>query len=148
MKRLFLIIGILVIGCSDFNATMPEGCDGCGFGLEIYSDDLDNIDGIYELEFDTNYGQGIQTFTTLNASTDCGWARHLLWDTDYQYRIGIDWVSLVNPASMTDDGGDAKIIFGVWEDFVNDVVTVYCGYSDECGVHHLDSLKIRIVDNG
>ena len=147
MKRLFLIIGILVIGCSDFNATMPEGCDGCG--LEIYSDDLDidSANGIYELEFDTSYGEGIQTFTTLNASTDCGWSRHLLWDTDYQYRIGIDWVSLVNPASMTDEGGDAKIIFGVWEDFVNDVVTVYCGYSDECGVHHLDSLKIRIVDN-
>jgi hypothetical protein len=146
MKRLFLIIGILVIGCSDFN---PMTSDDCGCGLEIYSDelDIDSTDGIYELEFDTNYGEGVQTFATLNASTDCGWSQHLLWDTNYQYRIGIDWVSLVNPASMTDEDGNGQVVFGVWEDFVNDVVTVYCGYRDECGVHHLDSLKIKVIDN-
>lgn len=141
MKRLFLIIGILVIGCSDFN---PMASEDCGCGLEIYSDELDITNGIYELEYNGDY---VQTFTTLNATTDCGWSQHLLWDTNYQYRIGIDWVSLVNPASMTDEDGNGQVVFGVWEDFVNDVVTVYCGYRDECGVHHLDSLKIKVIDN-
>ena len=141
MKRLFLIIGILVIGCSDFN---PMASDGCGCGLEIYSDELDITNGIYELEYNGDY---VQTFTTLNATTDCGWSQHLLWDTNYQYRINTDWVSLVNPASMTDEYGGATIIFGTWEEFIGDTIVVGCGYTDDCDVHHLDSLKIKVIDN-
>ena len=143
MKRLFLIVcyGILVIGCPNFNVIESEDCD-CG--LEIYSDELDITNGIYELEYNGDY---VQTFTTLNATTDCGWSQHLLWDTNYQYRINTDWVSLVNPASMTDEVGEAHVMFAAWEEFIGYNVTVYCGYTDDCGVHHLDSLKIQIVDD-
>ena len=138
MKRLFLIIGILVIGCSDFN---PMSSEDCGCELEIYSDELDITNGIYELEYNGDY---VQTFTTLNATTDCGWSQHLLWDTNYQYRINTDWVSLVNPSSMTDEDGNGIIIFGVWEEFIGDTISVYCGYSDDCGNHLVDSIKIFI----
>ena len=82
----------------------------------------------------------------LGANTDCGWSQHLQWDTDYQYLIETDWVSLVNPASMTDEVGNAKVMFSAWADFVGYTVTVYCGYKDLCGVFHNDSLKIQIVN--
>jgi hypothetical protein len=64
------------------------------------------------------------------------------------YNDGVDgqWISLVNPGSMTDDNGDANVMFSVWEDFIGYTITVYCGYTDECGVHYLDSIKIRVVD--
>ena len=58
----------------------------------------------------------------------------------------MDLVSLVNPASMTDEFGEGRIIFGAWEPFIGYTVTVYCGYVDLCGVEYLDSLKISIVN--
>ena len=41
--------------------------------------------GGYELEYNQNLAQ---TYTVLDAVTGCGWSQHLLWDTNYQYRIG------------------------------------------------------------
>ena len=140
MKRLFLILGILVIGCSDFNPIASEDCD-CSLDI---SSTLPYSNGSYKLEYNENLAQ---TYTVLDATTECGWSQHLLWDTNYQYQINTDWVSLVNPASMTDEDGNAHIVFAAWENFIDYTVTVYCGYTDDCGVHHLDSLKIGIVDN-
>ena len=85
-------------------------------------------------------------YTTLDVTTECGWSQHLGWTTDYQYRINTDWVSLVNPASMTDEDGNAKIVFAAWEEFIGETVKVYCGYTDECGHYFLDSLEIKVVD--
>ena len=140
MKRLFLIIGILVIGCSDFN---PMASEDCGCDLDI-SSTLPYSNGSYELEYNQNLAQ---TYTMLNATTECGLSQHLLWDTNYQYLIETDWVSLVNPASMTDDAGNAHIIFAAWEEFIGKTVKVFCGYTDDHGHHFLDSLKIEVVDN-
>ena len=67
--------------------------------------------------------------------------------SDYQYRINTDWVSLVNPASMTDEDGNAHVVFAAWEEFIGETVKVYCGYMDDHGHHFLDSLKIEVVDN-
>ena len=141
MKRLFgIIVWLFVIGCED--TRLPD-CDECV--LDIYSSDLQVSDeGSYILEYNQDLAQ---TYTMLDAVTDCGWSRHLQWDTDYKYLINTDWVSLVNPASMTDENGEAHVMFASWEEFVGHTVTVYCGYTDTCGVHHLDSLKIQIVDN-
>ena len=141
MKRL-LLIGLFLIGCS--NSFEPESdCGGCG--LEVYASNLQSIShGLYRLEYNQNLAQ---TYTELGATTECGWSQHLLWDTDYQYEIVEgQWTSLVNPGSMTDDEGDAKVIFGTWASFIGYTVTVYCGYTDECGNHYLDSLKIEIVN--
>ena len=140
MKRLLLIVGLFLIGCED---TREVECDECI--LEISASELqESTDGQYILEYNQDLAQ---TYTMLDATTECGWSQHLQWDTDYQYLIGTDWVSLVNPGSMTDGDGVAHVMFAAWEVFIGDTITVYCGYTDDCGVHHLDSLKIEVVDN-
>ena len=75
MKRLFLIVGLLVIGCSDFNPIASEDCE-CG--LEI-SSTLPHEDSIYILEHNENLAQ---TYTVLDATTECGWSQRLQWDTN------------------------------------------------------------------
>jgi len=140
VKRLcFLFISLFVIGCSDFNPIEPEDCH-CG--MEI-SSDLPQNNGIYELEFNQN---SAQTYSTLNCETECGWSQHILWDSDYQYKIQGQWTSLVNPASMTDDNGDAKVVFAVWEAFIGKTITIYGGYTDDCGNQIIDSVKVLIVN--
>ena len=97
-----------------------------------------------QLEFNQN---SAQTYSTLNCETECGWSQHILWDSDYQYKINGTWTSLVNPASMTDDNGDAKVVFAVWEEFINKTITIYGGYTDYCGHHFVDSIKVKIINN-
>ena len=143
MKRLFLIIGILIIGCSDFNAVLSSEEEYCECGLEITST-LPKDNGIYELEYNADLAQ---TYSILDATTDCGWSQHIQWDSNYQYQIQEQWVSLVNPASMTDSDGNAKIVFAVWEDFVGDTIIIYGGYTDNHDHHYFNSVKIKIVDN-
>ena len=141
MKRLLLIVGLLVIGCSDFN---PIAFEECGCGLEI-SSDLPQSNGVYELEFNQDLAQ---TYSILDATTDCGWSQHIQWDSNYQCEIVPgQWTSLVNPASMTDEDGNAKIVFAVWEEFIDKTIIIYGGYTDDCGHHFLDSLKVKVVDN-
>jgi len=139
MKNLLIIVGLFLIGCED---TREPDCGECG--LDVYAVNLQEIgDGHYTLEYNEDLAQ---TYTMLGAETECGWSQHLQWDTDYQYLINTDWVSLVNPGSMTEEDGSAKVMFGAWEEFIGHTITVYCGYTDLCGVHHLDSLKIQIVN--
>tara|TARA_B100001105_G_C22115904_1_gene325371 strand:+ start:91 stop:519 length:429 start_codon:yes stop_codon:yes gene_type:complete len=139
MKRLFLIVGLSVMSCSDLNPTASENCE-CG--LEI-SSTLPYNNGSYKLEYNKNLSQ---TYTMLDATTACGWSQHLLWDTNYQYLINTDWVSLVNPASMSDEDGESHVMFAVWEEFIGLTITVYCGYTDDNGHHLLDSLKIKVIN--
>ncbi len=140
MKRLLIIVGLFLIGCED---TREPDCGSCG--LDVYAVNLHEVEtGRYILEYNQDLAQ---TYTMLSAETECGWSQHLQWDTDYQYLINSEWVSLVNPGSMTGEDGVANVMFAAWEEFVGHTVTVYCGYTDDCGVHHLDSLKIEIVDN-
>jgi len=141
MKRLFLILGILVIGCSDFN---PITSEECYCGLDI-SADLPQSDGVYELEFNQDLAQ---TYSVLSCQTECGWSQHIQWDSNYQYQIVPgQWTSLVNPASMTDEDGNGQIVFSVWEEFIDKTIIIYGGYTDDCGHHFLDSLKVKVVDN-
>lgn len=142
MKRLyFLLISLFVIGCSSNVTSSDEDCGSCG--LEIYSD-LPQSGGIYEIEYNQDLEQ---TYSTLSCFTDCGWSQHIQWDSDYQYRINGEWVSLVNPASMTDEFGEGKIVFAVWEAFIGKTITIYGGYYDECGNQFVDSVKVLVVNN-
>ena len=70
-----------------------------------------------------------------------------MWDSNYMYQIDNEWVSLVNPSSMTDEDGDAHVMFAVWENFIGYRITVICGYTDNDGNHFVDSLHVRVVDN-
>jgi len=135
----FTIFNFIIWSCEDNIIKNPsDPCESCG--LEIYSDVLEELsEGHYIMEF----GVGV---TSLKASTNCGWSQRIQWDTDYQIKIGTDWVSLVNPASMTDEDGNAQIIFNVWEEFIGYTVEVIGGYTDDCGDHHWDSIQITIVN--
>jgi len=136
IKSSFLIL-LLIVGCNSITEPIEQNCN-CR--IDVYSN-LPKQNEIYELTFNDSY---VQTFTQLYVETECGLHTKVSWDTNYQYRINTDWVSLVNPSSMTDEDGDGIITFGVWEEFVGDTISVYCGYTDDCGNHHLDSLEIRI----
>ncbi len=46
---------------------------------------------------------------------------------------------------MTDEEGNGRIIFGVWEPFFDYTVTCYGGYIEDCENHHMDSLKIKVI---
>ena len=141
MKRLLALIGLLIIGCSS-NITSPEEDCGCGFDI---TSTLPVVNGIHQLEFNQNLAQ---TYSTLDCETECGWSQHIQWDSNYQYEIVPgQWTSLVNPASMTDDNGDAKVVFAVWEAFIGKTITIYGGYTDDCGHGYIDSLKVKVVNN-
>tara|TARA_B100000287_G_scaffold135760_1_gene127736 strand:- start:30 stop:452 length:423 start_codon:yes stop_codon:yes gene_type:complete len=138
MIRLLLFVFLFLIGCED---NIDSDCGECG--LEIYAVSLYESDGVYELEYNEDLAQ---TYTMLGATTECGWSQHLRWDTNLRYRIGGQDLRLVNPGSMTDDDGNANVMFAVWEPFIGQTVKVYCGYEAECGVQFVDSLSIRIVN--
>ena len=141
---LLLFIGLVFWSCED--AKEDHSClSHCG--LEI-SSTLPLSNGIYQLEFNDGEFIGGQTYETLTAETNCGIHQHLLWDSNYQIQIGSDWVSLVNPSSMTDQDGNANVILSVWDVFIGDTITVYCGYTDDCGNHHLDSLFVKVNADG
>ena len=142
MFKIFLFVLVLLNGCSNPFGTdeVVDACSDCK--LDVYCELPQDENGVYLLQWNDGL---IQTYTTVFAETDCGWSRRIQWDTNYQYRIGVDWVSLINPASMTDDEGNGRIIFGVWEDFVGYTITCYGGYMDECDNHHVDSLRIKII---
>ena len=108
MKWLFLVV-LLVSGCSNSIFSPEEDCN-CEFEI---SSTLPSSDGIYQLEFNASLAQ---TYSVLDVSTECGWSQHIQWDSDYMYNINGYWTSLVNPASMTDEDGNAKIVFAVWEE--------------------------------
>ena len=140
MYIIFLLL--LILGCSNpfTSDEVSDTCSGCK--LEIHADLLQDENGVYQLPWNESL---VQTYTTIYAKTDCGWSNKISWDTDYQYRIGTDWVSLINPASMTDEEGNGRIIFGAWEVFRGYTIGCYGGYTDECGNHHTDSLFIKIL---
>ena len=142
MIRLFLSLVFLVIACSNpfISEVSEEDCE-CVF--EIKST-LPSVGGVYQLEFNNNLRQ---TYSVLDITTECGWAQHIMWESDYMYQIGTDWVSLVNPSSMTDEYGDGQVVFAVWEEFIGYTVTIYGAYIDDCGHNLVDSVKVRIVDN-
>ena len=147
MYRLSLLIGVLLIGCSEnpMGSYRENYIEDSDCGLEISRTlPFDEIDKSYKLEFNADLAQ---TYTRLDASTNCGWSQRLMWDSDYQYQIEGQWVSLVNPSSMTDEDGDAHVMFAVWENFIGYRITVICGYTDNDGNHFVDSLHVRVVDN-
>ena len=139
MKWLFLVV-ILVSGCSNSIFSPEEDCH-CEFEI---SSTLPSSDGVYQLEFNADLAQ---TYSILDASTECGWSQHIQEDSDYMYNIQGSWVSLVNPGSLTGEDGNAKVVFAVWEEFINKTITIYGGYTDDHGHHKIDSVKVYVTDN-
>jgi len=139
MIRLFLSLVFLVIGCSNPIA-VEEDCE-CVFDI---TSTLPSNDGVYQLEFNHNLQQ---TYSVLDITTECGWAQHIVWESKEIYQIGYDWINLVNPSSMTDEDGNAHIVFAVWEEFIDSTITIYGSYTDDHGHAKMDSVKVYVVDN-
>ena len=138
VKTVQIVFLLFFFGCQ-LPTESADDCNDCG--LYIYSELPQDENGVYQLSYDTNR---VMTYTMLYAETNCGWSKRIAWDTNYQYRINTDWVSLVNPASMTDDEGVGRIIFGTWRDFIGYTITCYGGYVDECDNHYVDSIQIKV----
>ena len=139
IKLVFAVIFtyILLIGCEN------EARDECysNHHLVIDAPSLSKTDGYYRLEFLHDY---IQTFSTLRAETGSTEEyQKLAWISDKEILIENIWTNLVNKAAYTDENGDAYTVLGVWEEFIGDTITVYCGYEDMC-FNFVDSLKIII----
>ena len=137
IKSIFwvIFIYILLTGCVD---TVGECYSD--YYLEIDAPSLEKSSGYYELELLSEY---IQTFTTLRAQTGIEYQK-ILWTSNKEIEIAGIWTNLVNSASYTDSDGNAYTVLGIWEEFISDTITVYCGYEDMCSLRYIDSLKVII----
>ena len=137
IKSIFWVIFIYILsaGCTD---TLDECYSN--YYLEIDAPSLEKSSGYYELEFLSDY---IQTFTTLRAQTGSEYQK-ILWVSNKEIEIDGIWTNLVNHSSYTDSSGEAYTVLGVREEFINDTITIYCGYNDMCKLHYIDSLEIII----
>ena len=139
---LYIFIYIILTGCEGNNVV--GGCQSDCF-LEINAPALTkNDDGVYLLEWLDDYNQ---TFTTIDAKTGSGTYTIVHWDTD----LGIWWngeiIKPINHSSYTDeDDGIAHTILGPWDVMIDETITVYTTYEDNCGYEYLDSIKVKVIN--
>ena len=134
--RLFILVTyLLLISCEDRQYCSEHF-------LEIEAPNLQFSNGFYRMEYLPQY---MQTFTTLKASTgSIGQYQKLAWMSNREILIRDVWTNTVNMMSYTDEYGEAYTVLSAWEQFINDTITVYCGFEDDCGKHYSDSLKVII----
>ena len=132
----YIFIYILLVGCES-----PLVCEDCY--LEIDAPDLQmDENGWYHMGFLNSY---TQTFSTLEARTGItGYYQKVKWVSNQEILISNHWTNLVNGSSYTDDEGKAYTVLSAWEIFIGDTVRVYAGYTDNCGINHIDSLGVII----
>jgi len=132
-----IFIYILLIGCEN---NIQNECITNNI-LELDAPSLQKTDNYYRLGFLNDY---VQTFTVLEANTgSTDEYQKLTWISNKEILIDGYWTNLVNRASYTDDEGYGYTVLGVWEEFVGDTITIYCGYEDMC-LDYVDSLKVII----
>jgi len=135
---LYILIYVLLIGCG-----VEPYCDGCKLELSIDSLEMDNHN-YYLLDFDDNY---IQTFTKIKADVGRDYEK-VGWTSDTYFVIETigyqEEVNVVNGASYSNEDGYAYTMLGVYESNIGDTIIVYCGYYDDYGVQHLDSLGVIV----
>ena len=134
----YIFIYILLVGCES-----PLVCEDCY--LDINAPDLQmDSNGYYHMEY---LGSYTQTFSTLEAESGItNYTQKVKWLSDMEILIGGYWTNLVNQSSYTDNDGKAYTVLGVWGNFIGDTIKVYSGYTDNCNIRHIDSLKV-IIDN-
>tara|TARA_R100000152_G_C6772673_1_gene199679 strand:- start:844 stop:1314 length:471 start_codon:yes stop_codon:yes gene_type:complete len=155
--KIISILFLLFISCDD-NVYEPTFLDesylhdtdwssddeNCNYMIEITSYLPQDGSGYYVMDFLSEYNQ---TFTTLTVETESyEYNQKVSWLSNKEIEINGWWINLVNGDSYTDEIGEAHTVLGVWEEFVGDTVTVYGGYTDECNIHHYDSLMVIIKE--
>ena len=145
VKKTFLYIFIytLLIGCNTQNPLGSECESNCYLEISAPSLELDE-NGYYHIEWLNGY---TQTFSTLQAKTNSGEKIYKVqWGSDLGVIYAGEFISSVNSASYTNENGIANTVLSVWEVMVDDTITIYSGYYDECNYEYFDSMKV-VVDN-
>ena len=81
----------------------------------------------------------------MNAVTNTEGYNNIYWDSYNGIMYSGEFVSCVNPSSMTNNG-IAQTIMAVWEEMIGDTLTIYAGFCDWCQIHHIDSLSV-VIEN-
>ena len=123
---------------------MTNSCSSdCHLDISAPSLEIDE-NGYYHIEWLDGY---VQTFSTLTAETGLDYQK-VQWvsnkEINIQYFGQDNWTNLVNTSSYTDDEGVAHTVLGVWEQFVGDTIKVYGGYTNNCSIQYIDSLKVVV----
>jgi len=133
----YIFIYIFIVGCSDNIGS----CSDCYLEIEAPSLEIDN-NGYYHM---THLSQYNQTFTTLDANTgSINEHQKVAWIANKEIYIQGYWTNLVNQNSYTDSDGIAHTVLSIWEQFIGDTIMIYAGYTDNCNIHHVDSLGVII----
>ena len=139
---LYIFIYVFLIGCESNNITGV--CESNCF-LNVTAPELElNRDKIYELEWIDGY---YQTFTTIDAETGSDTYTMVYWDTD----LGMWWqgeiIKPINHSSYaSEEDGIAHTILGPWDVMIDETITIYATYVDNCGYEYLDSIKVKVVN--
>jgi len=137
----YIFIYVLLIGCES-NVLAPSECES-DFEMDVVSDLVIDENGYYHIEWLEGYNQ---TFATVTAVTNIqGWNR-IYWSCDSGILYAGEFIECINPISYTDEHtGLAKQTMAVWEEMINDTLTIHAGYEDSCYNQHIDLIKV-IVD--
>ena len=139
----FIFIYIFIISC-DNNVLGTQECSNCT--LELITELEIDESGYYHLDFN---GNDIQTFTRIDAQVGHDY-EYVGWTSNTYYCLGWNGFEqcndVVNNVSYSGSDGIASTILGVHDVHIGMTVTVYCGYYDNYGTQHLDSIKV-VVDN-
>ena len=145
VKNLFIYIFIytLLVGCDTQNPLGNECESNCYLEISAPSLELDG-NGYYHIEWLDGY---TQTFSTLQVKTNSGEKIYKVqWGSDLGVIYAGEFINSVNSASYTNENGIANTVLSVWEVMVDDTITIYSGYYDECNYEYFDSMKV-VVDN-
>ncbi len=152
-KLNYFILIILITGCSDniigtdpieYSNDTPwttnYNCENYYLKMEsyLYKDGY----GYYHMQFLNEY---TQTFTTISAETGSMYSyQKVKFLSNKEIFLHDNWINLIKSNSYTDEEGIANGVIGVWEQFIDDTITVYSGYTDECNNQYMDSIKVII----
>ena len=138
---LYIFIYTLLVACSD-NVLIEDECES-NFTMNVEAPELEmDENGYYHIEWLDGYNQ---TFSTLEAKTGSGNNIYKVqWGSDLGIVYAGEFVSSVNSASYTNENGIANTVLSVWEVMINDTITIYSGYYDECNMEYFDSIKVVV----
>ena len=140
---LFIFLFLIHFSCEDQQSD-EEGCQSsCEFNLIVFSNLPAGENSDYKLEWIDN---STQTFGTIKANLGCEIIKKVAWQSDYEVQYQGEWTNIVNETSYSTEDGIATTILGVFSNFIGEIITVYCGFNDECENHFSDSITIEIVN--
>ena len=139
----FIFLFFIHFSCEDQQSAKEECKSNCDFNLRVFSDLPIGDNANYKLEWvDSN----TQTFGTIKADLGCRVIKKVAWQSDYEVQYQGEWANIVNEASYSTEDGIATTIMGVYSNFIGSVITICCGFNDECENHFYDCITVEIVN--